>query len=306
MLSSPTRVVAVVVTFNRSVLLRLVLDALRDQTHAISEVLVVDNCSTDDTANVLNDYAVTVERLDSNRGSSGGFAHGVARAAERDCDWIWMMDDDAVPALDALERMLGESLVRRPETAAAGPIKVGEDGRLQANHAGHYRLATGVIAASDAQPGQAAREVDYLSFVGLMVRRRVAQAETVDADLFIGCDDIEYLQRIRRRGACVLVPASVIVHHNVFGGARERRWGRSVALGGAWRTYYTMRNPLLIARRYGTPAQRATAAASYVAKTLARTAAALVYHDHPVQRIIYTWRGLRDGLLGRSGPRVRP
>lgn len=306
MTDSPSRIVAVVVTFNRSRLLRMVLDALLDQTYPVDEILVVDNCSTDDTADVLAEYGVTIERLDSNRGSSGGFARGVSQAAGHDCDWIWMMDDDAVPALDALEQLMAEPLVRRPETVAAGPIKVGEDGRVQASHSGRYRLATGTIAASHAKPGDAAREVDYLSFVGLMVRRRVAQAEKVDADLFIGCDDIEYVQRVRQLGACVLVPASVIVHHNVFGGARARRWGRSIALGGAWRTYYTMRNPLLIARRYGTPAERASAAASYVAKTVARTAAALVYHNRPVERIAFTWRGLRDGLLGRSGPRVRP
>ena len=44
---------AVVVTFNRKVLLLNCLNALKAQTHPLSHIVVIDNASTDGTADFL-------------------------------------------------------------------------------------------------------------------------------------------------------------------------------------------------------------------------------------------------------------
>lgn len=40
------------------------------------------------------------------RGGAAGFHEGMKRAYEEGYDWIWVMDDDALPHADALEKLL--------------------------------------------------------------------------------------------------------------------------------------------------------------------------------------------------------
>ncbi|MHA7238345.1 glycosyltransferase [Arthrobacter sp. TMS1-12-1] len=100
------RVFLVITTFNRAALLRGLLDSIATLDPAPAGVVVVDNASTDATADVLADIhlpmPVLVERPPRNMGGSGGFAAGVARALDEGADWLWLMDDDVVVLPDAL------------------------------------------------------------------------------------------------------------------------------------------------------------------------------------------------------------
>ena len=72
------RVVAVVVTWNRRQLLEESLAALAAQTHRLSQVVVVDNASTDGTTALLREsYAdLDVVHLDENTGGAGASPSG--------------------------------------------------------------------------------------------------------------------------------------------------------------------------------------------------------------------------------------
>lgn len=100
------RVFIVITTFNRAPLLRELLDSIALLDPAPAGVVVVDNASTDATAEVLADprlqVPVVVQRMDANVGGSGGFAAGVARALDEGAEWLWLMDDDVVVLPDAL------------------------------------------------------------------------------------------------------------------------------------------------------------------------------------------------------------
>ena len=99
-------VVAVVVTYNRRELLEGCLTSLEAQTHRPDLVVVVDNASTDDTADHLARRQWTVAHqiltMPRNYGGSMGFAVGLRAAATRGAESVWLMDDDAVAAPDAL------------------------------------------------------------------------------------------------------------------------------------------------------------------------------------------------------------
>ena len=94
----PTRVVAVVVTWNRRDLLVEALAALRAQTHPVAALVVVDNASTDGTDELLaKESGLDVVRLEKNTGGAGGFAVGLEQAMGHDPDLVWLLDDDTVP-----------------------------------------------------------------------------------------------------------------------------------------------------------------------------------------------------------------
>src|SRR5258708_37508271 len=75
---------AVLVTYNRKELLVEALTALRAQTRPADTVIVVDNASTDGTADLVRERFAEVELLERTRnlGGAGGFAAGIGRALE--------------------------------------------------------------------------------------------------------------------------------------------------------------------------------------------------------------------------------
>ena len=112
---SQISVTAVVVTFNRKEFLSECLDGLLRQTHPVGHIVIIDNASTDGTAEFLSTAGylkldkIEYIRLATNTGGAGGFHEGVKRAYEYGAEWIWMMDDDVEPVPNALQTMLSYS-----------------------------------------------------------------------------------------------------------------------------------------------------------------------------------------------------
>ncbi len=100
------KIAAVVVTYNRINWLKKNIDALLSQTRIPDEIIVVDNASTDGTYDFLKNLSkVKFKRLEENIGGAGGFAYGLKCAIDDEADWVWMMDDDALPYKNALEAL---------------------------------------------------------------------------------------------------------------------------------------------------------------------------------------------------------
>ena len=105
------KIAAIVITHNRKQLLSRCLDAIEAQTRRPDVVYVVDNASTDGTADFLKSRqeAIPMEiiSIPENMGGSGGFYTGIKAAHQAGLyDYFWIMDDDGVPADDCLEQLL--------------------------------------------------------------------------------------------------------------------------------------------------------------------------------------------------------
>ncbi len=82
---------AVIPHWNRRDLLESLLPGLREQTNPFDEIIVVDNGSTDDSADFAENHGARVLRLDRNF----GFAAAVNRGIEQSkSDWIAILNND--------------------------------------------------------------------------------------------------------------------------------------------------------------------------------------------------------------------
>jgi GT2 family glycosyltransferase len=121
------QVCAVVVTYNRETLLRECLRSLEAQTRRLDTILVVNNCSTDGTAEMLAIEFAHLSQLSLpvNSGGAGGFYEGMKWAFERGFDWIWVMDDDVEAVPEALATLLEFASL----SDFIHPRRIGSDGR---------------------------------------------------------------------------------------------------------------------------------------------------------------------------------
>lgn len=100
------KIAAVVVTYNRIELLKQCVNSLRNQTHKLAEIIIINNSSTDGTFEWLsqqNDLTVITQE---NSGSAGGQHTGIKTAYEKGYDWIWCFDDDCLPDQYALQHLV--------------------------------------------------------------------------------------------------------------------------------------------------------------------------------------------------------
>ena len=104
MRSAGPTVTVLVPTYDRSTYLAECLDSLLRQTLPPSQVLVIDDGSTDATRDVLSRYTGRVEVCRSPQlGKGGALNIGLARATGA---YTWVFDDDDVALPDALERVV--------------------------------------------------------------------------------------------------------------------------------------------------------------------------------------------------------
>lgn len=96
-------VTVVVPNWNRRELLLELLGALRVQSQPADEVLVVDNGSTDGSAEAALAAGARVLRMDTNAGFSRAVNCGIRAARTR---WLVIMNNDVRPAHDWLEQLL--------------------------------------------------------------------------------------------------------------------------------------------------------------------------------------------------------
>lgn len=101
---SAGRVSLVIGTFNRARYIGECIDSMLAQTRPIDEIWVVDDGSTDDTAERVRAYGEKVRYVHKpNGGRASALNFGLERCTG---DWVWFFDDDDVAEPDALERML--------------------------------------------------------------------------------------------------------------------------------------------------------------------------------------------------------
>jgi GT2 family glycosyltransferase len=250
--TSTTRVVAVVVTWNRRDLLTESLNALQAQTFPPVAIVVVDNASTDGTDELLGSSFATafdVVRLQENTGGAGGFTIGVERALGHHPDLVWLLDDDTVPAPTAAAELVAawehypaqKSGGARPAVLASRVVWT--DGR------DHPMNTPRAKPGASAQEKAAAAEVGAIpvrsaSFVSIMCDANVIRERGLPvADYFLWNDDFEYSTRLIRDGVGLSCPSSVVVHKTKVFGSTDVDPGE--------RFFYEVRNKVWVFSRSG-------------------------------------------------------
>ena len=203
---------AVVVSYNRIDLLKKCLVALESQTEPLDEIIVVENGSTDGSADYVreNHPGVTLFETGKNLGGAGGFAWGLDISMAKGHEAAWLMDDDAEPELDAfapLKEAFG-GIEPRPSVLAS----------LVTNGRDVFNTRNPPVITTDAKRHMDANAVggvaiDTATFVGVLVNLDLARETHLPfVDFFIWIDDSEYTHRLSRMGLAMTVPASMVNH----------------------------------------------------------------------------------------------
>lgn len=200
-------------------MLKKCLAGIQGQSRPADAILVIDNGSTDGTAEWLSQSELLVVRQ-ANEGGASGFYAGIERAFELDFDWVWLMDDDGIPHRSALA-----------EAVAAMPLledkyKVLNSRVIYTNHPDRISIDPTSV------------DIQYTGacfFNGTFVSRDAYERiGNVNKKLFLWGDEANYAMRTNRvYGAIPVINRSVHFHPPFL---------LHIAKAPLWRQYLLARN----------------------------------------------------------------
>ena len=206
------KVIAVIVTYNRKELLKESIEALLKQNYKNCDVLIVDNASTDGTYEYINellkDNRVIYLNTGANLGGAGGFNYGIKEAYKRDCDYIWVMDDDCIVHKDTLEKFIEADKKLNGEYGFLSSKVLWKDGELCKMNI-QKRTFSKWLKDFD----KPLTEIAMASFVSFFIKAEIVKEMGLPIkEFFIWTDDWEYTRRISRKYKCYLVNDAVVTH----------------------------------------------------------------------------------------------
>jgi hypothetical protein len=224
----------VVNTDQRELLVRC-LDAIAAERDALpfeTEVLVLDNASTDGSAGAARRHPAVTElvALEQRRGKGENDSYLLQRARGR-FGLLLNEDSELLPGATAA---LHAALEAEPKAAAAGAGLRRPGGTLQPSA---WRFPTPLTALVGAlflhkrftvqSSGTRTRRVDWAQSAALLVRRDAARdIGWFDPQFFVYSDEVDFCRRLADAGwATLWVPAAVAIHHEQLstGAVPERR-----------------------------------------------------------------------------------
>lgn len=232
---APRRLSVVIVTFNSAAQIGRCLEALYASDVDI-ELVVVDNCSEDDTVERINGFLrhrsyATVLALEINVGFARAVNLGLSRCS---VDYAVILNPDCYVSMNTLSTMLSV-MQSDASIGIGGCLLLNEDGTEQAGcrryiptpsrslvHVLHLekipylrskRLFKTFVMRGTPMP-EGPEDVEALSGALMMVRMEGVRAiGPLDERYFMHCEDLDWCVRFRRSGwRVVFVPTASAVH----------------------------------------------------------------------------------------------
>jgi len=192
------RIAAVVVTYNRFELLRECVDAIRNQTRKLDEIIVVNNSSTDGTEKWLDEQKDLTVITQENSGSAGGQFTGIKTAYEKGYDWVWCLDTDVVTKPNTLEKLISAGVFKSEEVGFLTSHILDKNNKVSYINIPYIKTFSDVL---ESLTGNHAIDVISSSFGSVLFNRiAISKVGYPIPAFFIWGDDIEYTMRIIHAG----------------------------------------------------------------------------------------------------------
>ncbi|MBE9020821.1 glycosyltransferase, partial [Chroococcidiopsidales cyanobacterium LEGE 13417] len=235
---------------------------------------------------------------------------GVKYGYEASYDWLWLMDDDAAPEPDALEKL--SQYLNQPDVSALANLKIDLAGDILHSHLGFFDRQNGrndfdfdieihrKVEKKLIENNQIL-EIAFSSFVGLIVNKKtIEQVGLPDRRFFIRGDDLEYCLRLGTAGKILLVTDSIIVHKE----AADQTEVMKKFLGKAsyrnkynriWLTYFETRNAIWLRKKYASKTKFYLRTFKYYCRSFL---AILLFDDRKCKRLRFLTEAYQDGFKG--------
>ena len=301
---SQIKVLAYITAYEDNSAVKSCIDALRNQSFPLDKIFIIDN-SQSKLISIANNENLIIQRYPENIGISGGLVIAFEFAIKHNYDFIWTFDQDSLPEVDCLKKLLkiyNEKLKDGYSVGIIAPTSID----IRTNE-----VITGAIFVNDHFTGcnhingDYPYECDAPITSGSLISIATAKKNPLPrTDLFIDGIDMDYGLQLKQNGYHnLIVPQAILIHQfgnpvkvNFFN--KERFFQKYSAL----RHYYICRNHTYLATRYAKGWYQITSFGRRI-KYLIHHVILILLHESE-QKVLKIWaclKGTFDGFIGRLG-----
>jgi GT2 family glycosyltransferase len=236
----------VIVTYNRLSLLNECVERVLSQSYPVEKIVVVNNNSSDGTKEYLDkfisDSRFHIYNSETNNGGAWGFYKGIEISQNYNCDYILLIDDDAIIENNFFEVM--EKYINRYSTYDAYSSTVYVDKTIDIGHRMNLvnKLFIKFSPVELRKYNEECFECDTATFCGLLLKKDlINKIGLPEKDYFIWFDDMEYCLRILRHTKILNINEAIIQHKTIAPFEKAPI---------TWKNFYGERNYLLMVKKH--------------------------------------------------------
>lgn len=249
---------AIIVTYNRADIVVRCIESLLKQTYDNMEIIVVDNHSTDNSIDLINEFcssnqvgdAVQVVVSKENLMNAGGRNVGIQNAKG---SYLLFVDSDNILDKNAVQIML-KDLLDNQGIASVTALTIQNDDRSEQQLCRNISLYTS--KASSKTCNYMKDTINEFVYTGccenvFMVRREVIDMiGYFDKSYYIMYEEADFCERIRRKGyQHITEPKARTIHYRAKGNDEQSEL-RALGIGFPARAFYFARNRTVYMRKY--------------------------------------------------------
>ena len=240
-------VLIIVVTYNRIKLLKRCLNHCVNIDYNKNDLIVIDNNSSDGTADFLNTHKFNFIKLNKNLGSSMGWYEGIKYALKLNYKYVWLMDDDGYPLKNSLNLLLKNF---DNKFSCISSLVVSEDDynklvfkmpilNKKINNYLSLKFKTKNVNLIKKYSTNNTYEFAHL-FNGSLIRlETIKKIGNVNEKYFMYGDEVDFFYRLKKIGKVVTCHQSLHIHPNVENRKCSKYW-----------IYYYLKNSIIINKKY--------------------------------------------------------
>lgn len=218
------------------------------------EIVIVDNASADDSINQLSAAVPQAHIIANgvNSGFAGGCNIGIRRAVELGCEYIFLLNNDALAERETIARLISASKAKEDNALLGSAVVYVSSGAYQFFGSRMRRILCEpkfLTMEKDAEMlSQDFIESDFIAGMAFFIPARLlSQIGYLDERFFLNYEETDFCYRARKLGiSCFVVPGSLVRHHaNISMGSYPA----------PMQAYFLTRNGMLFAEMHGPASQ---------------------------------------------------
>lgn len=267
------------------------------------QIFLIDNGSNDDSVEHLTEFlsqqkskvSITFLQNQENLGFAGGCNSGIEKALEANCEYVFLLNNDAWMDPRSIKKLVAVSKVY--QDALVCSVVGDEEGKVETFSGRKFpQMIFGFDQSIARNTHERVWASDYLEGSALLLPRKFLLerykrwGHYFDSSLFLYCEDLDLCLAAKSLGYPVLLTDLTLVYH---GGSKS-----GGGFGNRFAYYYITRNRFYIAQRWLSSGLLTIFYPYYI---FSRILLQIIRFRRPQVIRHAVWRGLIDGLKGKKG-----
>ncbi len=208
-LANTHKIAAIVLSFSREEDLKKVIFSLKNQTRELDEIIVIFQGTNPKILEWLNAQTGITVKQQGNIGSAGGFTSGLKMSIAKGYHWTWLLDDDAIPELNALEEMTICPYFDYKKTSLLSSVVMNPNREVYMSPAAmNSNLWYGNVMQDGCVP------IYGSSWIGCLISSQsVIDFGLPVEEFFMYDEDAEFTSRVASQRSAYCVIKSIVIHY---------------------------------------------------------------------------------------------